>query len=93
MINIDVEYFAARLLQDCLTEATAAYWMRRAEQFDHAIPRRTDFYGRAAAADVAAQIERCRGAALACRQHAQLIMANRPEPISAEVWDALGEVS
>lgn len=28
-----VEHFRARVLQDALTEATAAYWLRRAEQF------------------------------------------------------------
>lgn len=28
-----VEHFRHRVLQDALAEATAAYWMRRAEQF------------------------------------------------------------
>jgi uncharacterized protein HemY len=92
VINIDGDHFKARLLQDCLTQATAQHWLDRAKQFEDAIPRRTDFYGRAAAADVAAQIERCQGAALACRRHAELIMASRPEPISAEVRDAVEEV-
>ncbi len=29
-----VEHFRGRVMQDALTEATAAYWTRRAEQFE-----------------------------------------------------------
>jgi hypothetical protein len=29
----NVEHFQHRVLQDCLTEQTAAYWVRRAGQF------------------------------------------------------------
>lgn len=32
-VVVDPEQFAHRLLQDAFTEATAAYWLRRAETF------------------------------------------------------------
>ena len=31
---IDIEHFRARVLQDALTEATATYWLRRAQDFE-----------------------------------------------------------
>lgn len=37
-VRIDPEHFSARLLQDCLNQATAAYWLRRAEWFETCNP-------------------------------------------------------
>ena len=37
-IGIDVVQFTKRLLQDCLTKATGAYWWRRANEFESARP-------------------------------------------------------
>jgi hypothetical protein len=47
MINIDFDHFAARIIQDCLTEATAGYWLHRAYQFQQAAPRPGEFHGNA----------------------------------------------
>jgi hypothetical protein len=93
MITIDLEHFRARLLQDCLTEATAAYWVHRAYQFQEAAPKPGDFHGQATRAQLAEARGRCLAIALACRRRAQLIMDGRPEEISREVLDALDEVS
>jgi hypothetical protein len=40
-----VEHFQHRVIQDALAEATAAYWRRRADQFDAAQPRPGDYLG------------------------------------------------
>jgi hypothetical protein len=51
MIGIDLDHFRARILQDALTEATAEYWERRAQQFVDAIPRAGDYRKPVYAAD------------------------------------------
>lgn len=33
-IEVDLEHFARRVIEDALTQASAAYWERRAETFD-----------------------------------------------------------
>jgi hypothetical protein len=93
MIDIDVDHFRARVLQDCLTEATAGYWLRRGHQFQQAAPRKGDFHGRASNDELMDAYERCQAIALACRRRAQLIMDGRPEEISREVLDAIAEVT
>jgi hypothetical protein len=93
MIDIDVDHFGARVLQDCLTEATASYWVQRAYQFMEAAPKPGDFHGRAFRAQLVEARTRCLATALACRRRAQLIMDGRPEEISREVLDALDEVT
>lgn len=37
-VSVDPTHFAARLIQDCLNEATVEYWLRRAEWFDTCNP-------------------------------------------------------
>jgi hypothetical protein len=91
MINIDLDHFRARVLQDCLTEATASYWVHRAYQFQEAAPKPGEFHGRATRAQLAEARRRCLAIALACRRRAQLIMEGRPEEISREVIDAIHE--
>jgi hypothetical protein len=93
MINIDLDHFRARVLQDALTEATAEYWERRAQQFEDAIPRANEFRGNAAPDQLTDAIVRCAYTAAACRRHAQLLRDNMPEPISNEVRAVLGEVA
>ncbi|HEY9468568.1 MAG TPA: hypothetical protein VIQ76_03025 [Propionibacteriaceae bacterium] len=44
---IDFDHFRARILQDCLTQATAQYWIHRAYQFQQAAPRPDEFHGNA----------------------------------------------
>jgi hypothetical protein len=92
-MNVDLDHFRARILQDCLTEATAAYWLRRSVAFEEAAPRPVDFHGSATQEELRERWKECMATARACRRHAQLIMDSRPEEISREVWDALGEVA
>lgn len=33
-LTVHIEHFRARVLQDALLEATAVYWLRRADAFD-----------------------------------------------------------
>lgn len=89
----DLDHFRARVLQDALTEATAAYWIRRAEAFEAAAPRPGDWHGFAQADDLVDQAVRCRQIAENCRHHAQLIRESAPELISAAVLAALEEVA
>ena len=35
VLILDIEHFRQRVLQDALTEATAQYWERRAQQFQN----------------------------------------------------------
>jgi hypothetical protein len=93
MIHIDIDHFRARILQDALTEATAAYWLRRAEQFEAAAPQPTDYNGHATEEELAKAWVQCKTAAITCRRHAELISQGRPEEISDEVRAVLGEVA
>jgi hypothetical protein len=91
MIDIDVDHFRARLIQDCLTEATASYWIHRAHQFQQAAPKPGEFHGRATRAQLVEAHRRCNAIALACRRRAQLIMDGRTEEISTEVLETIAE--
>jgi hypothetical protein len=93
MIKIDIEHFKARLLQDCLTEATAQYWIHRAHQFQQAAPRKGDFHGNATNEELWERWQECMDTTQACLGHADLIRQLSPEPISDEVWDVLEEVA
>lgn len=93
MPALDVDHFSARVLQDCLTEATSDYWLRRAVTFEAARPRAGDFNGRATPDELAARDERCRLAAELCRHRAGLSLEAKSEPISYDVWVALDEVA
>jgi hypothetical protein len=90
LLPLDVEHFKARLLQDCLTEATASYWLHRAYQFQHSAPKGGDFNGQATPQQLAEQAEVCRQTELACRRHADLILSTYGEPISEDVWAVIG---
>jgi hypothetical protein len=93
VISVDIDHFRARILQDALTEATAQYWLRRAGQFEAAAPQPTDYNGHATEEELAKAWVQCQTAAITCRRHAELIMQDRPEPISDEVLAVLGEVA
>jgi hypothetical protein len=92
-LTLDPDHFRARVLQDCLTEATAQHWEHRAEQFEDAAPRERDYHGQASSDDLRDARERCMATAAACRAHAQLLRDKIHEEISDEVWDVLGEVT
>jgi hypothetical protein len=93
VITIDLDHFRARILQDALTEATAQYWLHRAEQFEAAAPQPGDYYGQATQEELAKAWVQCKTAAAACRWHAELLRQEAPEPISDEVWTVLEEVA
>ncbi|MGD7707253.1 hypothetical protein [Microlunatus sp. Y2014] len=93
MITIDINHFRARVLQDCLSEATAAYWRGRAQTFEDARPKATDYNGRATSAQLAAKDAELAAIAAACRARALVAEAVRPEPISVEITEALKGVA
>jgi len=86
-----LDHFRGRVLQDALTEATAAYWWRRGDVFDAARPRAGDFPGGATEADLDAARRRCGAVALACRQRAAVYGLD--DDVSYEVEAALGEAA
>jgi hypothetical protein len=88
-LNVDLNHFAARILQDALTEATAGYWERRAQQWEAAAPCKGDYQGQASRTELLEAWERCKEVARACRRHAALLRSLAPEDISDEVWDAI----
>lgn len=73
-------HFNARMLADCLSEATATFWHRRAQALEDAAPRPDDYRGRATAADLSAARQRCEEAAAACRARASLEGPALPVP-------------
>jgi hypothetical protein len=93
MINIDLENFQRRLLQDCLTEALAMTWLARSQAFRDAAPRPSDFHGAATQQELRDAGNRCKATARACHRHARLLFDGMPEEISAEVWAVLEEVA
>jgi hypothetical protein len=90
---LDVDHFRARILQDALTQATAAYWLRRADQYEAAAPQPGDYGGNASQAQLTDAWVRCMTTAAACRRHAELITQGQPEEISDEVASVLEEVA
>jgi hypothetical protein len=90
---IDFDHFRARILQDCLTQATAQYWIHRAYQFQQAAPRPDEFHGNAPVEELRQRWRNCMDTAQACLLHADLIRQLSPEPISDEAWDAFEEVA
>ena len=73
-------HFNARVLADCLSEATATFWHRRAQALEDAAPRPGDYVGRATPADLSAARQRCLDAAAACRARASLEGPGLPVP-------------
>jgi hypothetical protein len=88
-LNVDLNHFAARVLQDALTEAVADYWEHRAQQWEAAAPCKDDYHGRASRTELLEARERCQEVARACRRHAVLVRSLAPEDISDDVWDAI----
>lgn len=69
------ESMRRRAVQEAITSVLAEQWVRRAEVFDWACPRPTDYNGAATAADLAEATERCAVVAFACRAHAAMLDA------------------
>lgn len=77
---IDVEHFRVRVTQDAMTETLRAHWLRRAEDFERARPRRSDFTGRVTQAELLERDARLAAIALACRRRALLALGERLSP-------------
>lgn len=89
-----LEHFQRRVLQDALTEATAAYWLRRARDFDAARPQRGEFHGQADHAELDARDARAAATALACRRRASISLGAEADPdLAAEIANVLREVA
>ncbi|MGI8433742.1 MAG: hypothetical protein ACR2LE_03255 [Nocardioidaceae bacterium] len=66
--------FQRRIVRDALAEASASYWLRRAEAFEHAQPRHGDYHGRATRADLQSRYDRLTELAAACRAAAEVAL-------------------
>ena len=69
-IEDSLEKFAHDLLVDAFTDASRAYWLRRAAELEAARPRRGDFTGNATPQSLSAAWDRLTQAAAACRARA-----------------------
>ncbi len=92
-LQLDLDHFRARVLQDALTEATADYWQQRAQAFEDAAPRLDEYHGHATREQLNDAWIQCMATAEACRRHAILIISEHPEEIGEEVWAVLREVA
>jgi hypothetical protein len=88
-----VKHFQARVLQDALNEATAAYWLRRAAEYEAAArPRPGGWVGfNSTSEERAARRQRMQETAAACRARAQVSLIDGG--IEEDVWNALAEAS
>lgn len=68
-----LQHFARRVVADALNEATRAYWLRRAEQFEAAQHKPGDFVGLSSVEQIEAANAKLAEKATACRNHAQLV--------------------
>lgn len=68
----NVEHFRQRVLHDALSEALAAYWRRRAEMLEWAMPRAGDFHGRSTRRELEERWAQLRAEAEACRNRARV---------------------
>ncbi len=75
-----IEHHRTRVLQDALSEATAAYWRRRADTFEWARPRAGDFRGRATVAALNARDARLAATAESCRRRATVALFGEMVP-------------
>lgn len=94
-------HFAARVMQDALANASAGYFLHRAEQLELCLSRAGDYEGdkHATPAEKATRDQqradrdaRLRADIERCRRHAGLL-AEGPAEITAEIVDVLREVA
>ncbi|WP_341241235.1 hypothetical protein [uncultured Nocardioides sp.] len=84
-------HFQARVLQDALSEASGAYWSRRAEAFEAAKPAPGEFHGKATRAELSARWCLMDKTARACRARASVSLI--PSEVEPDVLTAVWEVS
>lgn len=85
--------FRARMLQECLSSALPSVWERRAQAWEAARPRQSDFNGRASSVELRDRDERCRDMAESCRRHARLLHEAEPTSPSPQVIGVLLEAA
>lgn len=86
-----VTAFRARILADAFLDASAIYWLRRADELEAAAHRPgIDFPGTATPEQLAIQRHRCFRDAAACRHRATL-ERDLELPVPPMVWALLGE--
>lgn len=87
-----LDHFSHRFLQEVLDDATASYWLKRAQAFEDAKPDPIrDYCGRATREELRERWKRCHEVAKACRARAQLTVFR--DGIEPEVTEALREVA
>lgn len=89
-VGLDLDHFAMRLLTDAIGEATRAYWLKRAADFENARPRIGDFHGQATPAQLRERWHKLTAVANACRARAQVAPLPGIDPEVERVW---GEVA
>jgi hypothetical protein len=67
-VEAHLDEFGLRFVVEALQAATAAYWDRRAAQFEDALPRPSDYPGKASDAERVARAQRLKAKADACRK-------------------------
>ncbi len=85
-----VEHFQRRLIADALAEATSAYWLKRADDFEWARPSLADFPGDATLDQRRMRWRELTEVATACRNRATVSLMQ--DDIEPEL-DVLGEAS
>lgn len=81
------EHFTARVVQDAVNEALAATWQRRRAAFLAALPRPTDYRGRATLEELGQRYAELRRIADACQARAGVSLKH--EDIDPDVWEAI----
>jgi hypothetical protein len=71
-VSFDLEHFQYRLVRDAINEASAAYWLRRADEFEAARPQIGDFHGSASRENLRSRFERLTAIAEACRNRSRV---------------------
>lgn len=93
-LQLDLEHFQLRVLQDALDQATVDHWIRRAHGIAQALPRPGDYLGNSTPAEREAREQRTRLALLNIGRHITLLQeAYGTSEISDEVRTVLQEVA
>jgi hypothetical protein len=92
--TLNLRQFQHRLIRDALNEATAAYWRRRANEFEAARPRDSDYPGNACPEQLDAQWDRLTAIAHACRNRAELCqLTDREEQLIFTLIDQANDTA
>jgi hypothetical protein len=89
-VRYDPDDFTKGVILDALSEGMAATWLRRARDFEAAMPREGDFAGRSTREQLRRRWRECLEIAQACRCKAEL---GDPMECVEALADALAEAS